>query len=163
MQKFIVYITTEDMSYLENKNFECFILSSKLSSDFKKSFKLKAREKIVLGENINDCLDFNLDGVILDFSSSKNISSDWKAIKSSLQNKITGIITRNRRHEAMLVSECEPDFIIFKAWKDGSENTKILTSWYQEMFLIQSALFVQESLDYQDFETDFVIISDTML
>ncbi len=161
MQKFIILITTEDYTLINNPDLECFILSQDLSFDFKKEFALQAKEKIVLAQNLKDLKDFNLDGVVLDLSGVQNISLEWKTIKSELKNKITGLITRNRRHEAMLTSECEPDFIIFKAWAEGLEKTKELTSWYQEMFLIQSALWPQEDLDAKDFETDFLIISNT--
>lgn len=163
MQRFIILITKEELALIDHPDFECFILSQTLSADFKKDFANKAKDKITLAQNIKDCQEFNLDGVLLDFSSSKDIASNWKSLKPALKGKFIGIITRNRRHESMLVSECEPDFIIFKAWLDGAEKIKELTSWYHEMFLIQSALFVQENINYQEFETDFVIIPDTML
>ena len=163
MQKFIILLTKEEFKYIENPDFECFILSETLSADFKKNFALKAKDKIVLAQNLKDMTDFNLDGVVLDFSMVQNISFEWKKIKPQVSGKITGLITRNRRHEAMLTSECEPDFIIFKAWCDGIDKIKELTSWYQEMFLIQSALWPQENLNTQDFETEFVILFDEMM
>ncbi|MBR6409617.1 MAG: hypothetical protein IKS23_05225 [Alphaproteobacteria bacterium] len=160
MQKIILKISHEDLSPIDDKKFECFILDEGLSSHFKNEFalKAKAKEKLVLALSLSDCLAYKLDGIILDLSKSQHIAADYKKLTKDLKNKFIGAICRNRRHEAMLVSECEPDFIIFKAWKDGSDKIKELTSWYNEMFLIQSALYPQENIDYPSFETDFVIL-----
>ncbi len=160
MQKIILKISHEDLSLIDDQKLECFILDENLSSHFKNEFtlKAKAKNKLVLGLSLSDVLAYNLDGIVLDLSKSKNIKTDFKTQTKDLKNKFTGIICRNRRHEAMIASECEPDFIIFKAWQDGSDKIKELTSWYNEMFLIQSALYPQENIDYQSFQTDFVIL-----
>lgn len=164
MQKFIINITDENLSLLDDSNAECFILNSNLSRNFIKQFAQKAKEKdkLVLTEQEELCSENNLDGVILDLSKSENIEADYKNLTRNLKNKIIGAICRNRRHEAMLLSECEPDFIIFKAWKDGAEKVIELTQWYNEFFLIQSALLpVDKDIDIANFKTDFVIFDDT--
>ena len=90
------------------------------------------------------------------------IRKDFEQETATLKNKFSGIICRNRRHEAMLASECEPDFLVFRAWADGQEKVRELTAWYSEMFLIQSALLpMEENLDFETFQTDFVILDDT--
>ena len=62
----------------------------------------------------------------------------------------------------MLASECEPDFVAFRAWHDGKQKIRDLTDWYNEFFLIQSALVPQDdNLDFSGFKTDFVILDDT--
>ena len=159
MQKFIILINNENLEILENKDFECFILREELSSHFKKTFAEAAKQqsKITLALSVSDCLAYNLDGVLLDLSKSEHIRRDYKTLTKDLKGKIIGLITRNRRHESMLISECEPDFIVFKAWQDGLNKTKELTSWYNEMFLIQSALWPMEELNFKDFKTDFII------
>ena len=162
MQKIILKITNENALILTDTRFECFILGENLSSGFKKQFAEIAlkKNKITIAESISDCLAYGFDGVLLDFSKSEHIGADYKKYAKDLKGKIIGAITRNRRHEAMLTSECEPDFVVFKAWQDGAEKVKELTSWYNEMFLIQSALLPQEDVDYKSFETDFVILED---
>ncbi|MBO4285095.1 MAG: hypothetical protein J5895_02555 [Alphaproteobacteria bacterium] len=162
MQKFIIQIEEENFVWPEDKNLECFLLSNDLSASFKADFALKAKKngKIVLGFSADDCLSYQLDGVLLDLSKSENIKKDYQSGAENLKNKIVGAICRNRRHEAMLVSECEPDFVVFKAWADGAEKVKELTAWYAEMFLIQSALLPVDEVDYSAFKTDFVILSD---
>lgn len=98
--------------------------------------------------------------LLLDLNKSEHVACDYLEQTKDLKGKIVGVVTRNRRHEAMLVSECEPGFVIFRAWQDGIEKIKELTSWYNEMFLIQSALLPMEDIDYASFETDFVILDD---
>ncbi len=162
MQKIILHITKEDFAPITDSRFECFILSEDLSSHFKNEFTLKAKQlnKLVLGLSISDVLAYNLDGIVLDLSKSEHIAADYKKQTKDLKNKIVGIICRNRRHEAMLASECEPDFLVFRAWRDGIEKVKELTSWYNEMFLIQSALLPMEEIDYSSFKTDFVVLDN---
>ena len=163
MQKFIINITKQNFELLKNPDLECFILSQCLDDSFKSEFSKKAKEhqKLVLSCDAKTTVDFNLDGVIIDLSKSENIQTDYKALTKGLKNKFVGAICRNRRHEAMLVGECEPDFVIFKAWIDGKEKVQELTSWFNEMFLLQSALLPVEDVDFSNFATDFVILDDT--
>lgn len=160
MQKIITNLIDENMSLLDDARLECFVLQENLPSHFKAQFALQAakKNKITLGLSVSDCLAYRLDGIILDLSKSDHISADYKKMTKDLKNKFIGVITRNRRHEAMLVSECEPDFVIFRAWQDGIDKINELTSWYHEMFLIQSALLPMEDINYQSFQTDFVIL-----
>jgi len=163
MQKIILKIETENLKLINDSSLECFILSENLNSHFKQEFAQSAKQKnkIVLGISLSDVLAYNLDGIILDLSKSEHIKKDYARQIKELKNKFIGIICRPRRHEAMITSECEPDFLIIKAWKDGAEKIRELTSWYNEMFLIQSALYPQEDIDYSSFKTDFVILPDT--
>lgn len=162
MQKFILYISNENLDLINNHLAECFILSKDLSPDFKQKFAQKAKDlhKIILGQSTEECLTYALDGVLIDLSKSEDIAQDYAASVKDLKGKIVGVISRNRRHEAMLISECEPDFIVFRIWKDGQENLQALTSWYAELFLIRSAVMPMESLNYQNFASDFVILDD---
>lgn len=164
MQKFIIKISEPDDSLLNNPECECFILSSDLPENFIGEFlsKAKTSDKIVLTDNAELCAKLNFDGVLLDLSKSENIGADYQAQTANLKRKFIGVICRNRRHEAMLVSECEPDFIAFRAWKDGAEKVKELTDWYEEFFLIGAALLpMDDDLDFSAFKTDYVILDNT--
>ena len=163
MQKFILHITTQNFDFIKDNRFECFILAHDLSLDFKQKFVQKVKEagKTVLGESAQDCLTYALDGVLIDLTKSDHIAQDYTSATQGLKGKFIGVISRNRRHEAMLISECEPDFIVFKVWTDGKEKLQDLTAWYAELFLIQSAIMPMESLDYRQFTSDFVILDDS--
>lgn len=163
MQKFIINITTQNFDLLQDKALECFILPQNLPQGFIQEFAkaAKALDKIVLSDEPKTCNQNHLDGVIVDFSKSENIATDFRALKQNLQNKFIGIISRNRRHEAMLISECEPDFVIFQAYREGIKNIKELCRWYNEMFLLQSALWIREDgIAIDGHETDFLILDD---
>lgn len=163
MQKFIINITGEDMSLLDDENLECFVVKAAAAPAFRAKFAAAARAKgkLVLTDDVQVCKNEDFDGVLADFSRSENIAADFKALAAGLKKKFVGLITRNRRHEAMLVSECEPDFVAFRAWREGAEQVQALTSWYAEMFLLQSALLPEDDdLDFTAFATDFVILDD---
>lgn len=167
MQKFIIKITEENAELIQDTTIECYVLTSTLSPEFITSFASQAssQKKIVLveGENAaNICKSNNLDGIILDVSSSEDIKTDCMRVQRIIgDGKRVGLITRNRRHEAMLASECEPDFVIFQAWNDGCEKVKELVAWYNELFLILSAVVCRdENVAFEDFNADIVILSD---
>ena len=164
MQKIIYRIDEENTAFLNALDEDCYVLNTALSRDFCLKFIGVAAktDKIVLfyGENaVEKCLDCGGDGVIMDLGAEK-LKEQMSSLRKSLgKGKFVGLFTRNRRHESMLVSEVEPDFVVFKVWKDGFENIKELTDWYQEFFLIQSAAWlVDDDISAADsLQTDFVI------
>lgn len=168
MQNLIVRITQENFSQLENSKIGCFILPDSTNTAFAEAFieKAHANNKLVLAQGANS-LEFYLthhtDGLIIDTAKEEKPQKTVKAVQKKAPKAILGVICRNRRHEAMLVSECEPDFVIFKIWADGIENNKEFLAWYNELFLIQSAAQIEEPCNYADLTTDFVILNDADL
>ena len=166
MPKFILYISKEDFSALKNKEIECFVVDASLSADFLSEFnrQAQAQSKIVLayGENAAAiCQQYEMDGLVQDLSSSPNPQKDSQNLRQKAGSKILGLISRNRRHEAMIISEAEPDFLIFKVWSAGEPGSKDLVKWYNELFLIQSAIWVEdENADFMGYETDNVILNN---
>lgn len=166
MQKFIITITEENDELIQDSAIECYLLTSSLSKKFMSDFAKKAAraQKLVLvqGENAPALSkELGLDGFVLDVSHAEKIKAEYeKAKKAAGNDKVSGLIVRNRRHEAMIASECEPDFIIFQAWKEGLEHTRELVSWYSELFLIQSAILCEEDVDFEKINADIVILND---
>ncbi|MCM1323540.1 MAG: hypothetical protein NC218_05215 [Acetobacter sp.] len=163
MQKNIVRVEMADDKILENLTEECYVLNTALEEAFCGAFVKKAGkdERIVLfyGENaVGVAKQFGADGVILDFGA-EGLKEKMAKVRQELgQGGVVGLFTRNRRHESMLVSEVEPDFVIFKVWKDGFEQVKELTDWYADFFLIQSAAWVMEDgVRFEELRTDCVI------
>lgn len=164
MQKNIIRIDDENSNIWENMTEECYVLNVALDDSFCQKFIAKAaqNEQIVLfyGEGaVSSAKKYAADGVVLDLGSD-DVKEKLKTIRKELSPKsIVGLFTRNRRHESMLVSEAEPDFIVFKVWKDGFENIKELTNWYADFFLIQSAAWEMEDFggEINDLRTDFII------
>lgn len=166
MQNLIIKITQENENLLTASELKCFILEDSLSPDFIKKFCTLARTagKLVLfsGERAPELYRQKMgDGLIVDTTKEENPKKKIKEIQASCPKALLGVICRNRRHEAMLVSECEPDFIIFRFWKDGFAANAELLNWYNDLFLIQSAVQPEEKIDFTGLPADFVILSDT--
>ena len=165
MQNLIINITQENFKLLEDDNFRCFILPQNLSKKFKQEFINKAKQKeklcLLFGDNADE--EYALlgaDGIILDLSKEEKPQKIIKDFRQKNQKALLGVISRNRRHEAMLISECEPDFIIFKVWSDGLEKSKELLDWYGEFFLIQAAIMPMEGCLTEGLPADFIIKND---
>lgn len=166
MQNFIIRITQENTNLLDDEKIGCFILPDTVSAEFTENFITLAhqKEKLVLvsGDNALQLYkQFNPDGLVLNTVKEGNPRKYIEDIRSQAKKAVIGAVSRNRRHEAMLVSEAEPDFIIFQFWKDGLQNNLELLDWYNEFFLIQNAAWPQEDIDTNTIKSDFVILDDT--
>lgn len=166
MQKFIVKLTNQDITLIDDANLECFVVDIKQPEADKLIARIKAKDKIALIEGNNEeiysfCRKYNADGILIDLSKSEHCAKDVNYARKQIGDKILGVISRNRRHEAMLISECEPDFVAFKVWNEGIEQVKELLSWYTEMFLIQSAAVLAEPIDnVEQLDCDIVVCSE---
>lgn len=165
MQNFIIRITQENFKLLNCAEIGCFILPDTTSPEFAFEFikKAQATDKLVLADGEN-ALDFYLqykpDGLILNTIKAEKPQKLIKEVQKKAPKATLGVITRNRRHEAMIISECEPDFVIFKFWKDGFESNKELLDWYAELFLIQNAAQIDDDCDFSALNADFIILDD---
>lgn len=163
MQKIIRVDEKKDFDLLAAQA-DCFVLASELEKEYCLQFIKQAQklDKIVLfyGEKaVECCVNYDADGVVLDFGADE-VQEKTAILRKKLgKGKFVGLFTRNRKHESMLVSEAEPDFVVFKVWKDGFDKVKELTDWYNDFFLIQSAAWLMdEDVDVISLRTDFVII-----
>lgn len=165
MQNLIINITQENFNLISNAQINCYILNSNLNSAFIAEFVNKAHseKKLVLisGENnLETYINNSADGLIIDTSKDENPKKRIKELQAKAKKAFIGVISRNRRHEAMLISECEPDFLIFKFWENGFAENLELLHWYNELFLIQSAAQIEEDFDYSSIDSDFIIMDD---
>ena len=163
MQKFIVKLTNQDATLIDDTALECFVVDTAQKGADKLTAQITAKNKIALleGENACDmCKSWSADGVLIDLSKSEHCAKDVNFARKQIGDKVLGVISRNRRHEAMLISECEPDFVAFKVWNDGIEQVKEVLSWYTEMFLIQSAAVLAEPISsLNQLDCDIIVCS----
>ena len=159
----IIKIDTPNNAYLSNLDKECYILSSNLDDSYCTSIINKAlnEKKIILfygDDAVNKAQKLKASGVVVRLKDDK-LKPQMESLKKELgKNSIIGLFSRNRRHEAMLTSELEPDFIIFKVWKEGLDKTLELLSWYNDFFLIQSCAWLEDDdIDLSLINTDFII------
>lgn len=167
MQNFIIRITQENDALIANQSIGCFILEETLTPAFAAAFVLKAHqaEKLVLcagDKAAENYRQYQADGFVVDTVKEVAPQKILKPYREKFPKAIIGAVCRNRRHEAMLVSECEPDFVIFKFWQDGLETNRELLAWYNELFLIQSAAQIEEKIDWRSLSADFLIVSDVV-
>lgn len=163
MQKFIVRMESEEKRFSDKMEGECYALNAALDEEYCREFveKAAAESRIVLfyGEGaVKTAVHLGADGVILDLGV-EGLKEKMAAVRKELgKSGVVGLFTRNRRHESMIVSEAEPDFVVFKVWKDGFESVRELTDWYNDFFLIQSAAWIMEDgVPSEELRTDFVI------
>ncbi|MBR1903713.1 MAG: hypothetical protein IJ824_00845, partial [Alphaproteobacteria bacterium] len=159
MQNFIIRITQENFKLINDARFSCFILPETADTSFAAKFAVRAREngKLTLCEGKNaleNYQQYKTDGLILDTITDPKPEKTVKTAQQKAPQAIIGVISRNRRHEAMLISECEPDFIIFKVWTNGLAHNRELLSWYNELFLIQYAAQPEENTDWSSLPAD---------
>ncbi len=166
MPKFILKISSlEQQNYINIKDVDCFIFSTQLPENYliTQINKVKEIGKISLleGDNAADfVVKFDADGIIIDLTQCSNIKKEINHYKKQIGSRFLGVICRNRRHEAMIVSENEPDFIIFRLGKDENNKTKELTSWYEEFFLLQMAIeIMDDDIDFLSYQTDIIILT----
>lgn len=166
MQNFIIRITQKNFNLINAAECQCFILPPETASEFVSAFvqKVHMLGKLVLAEGENAVQfyqEYGLDGVLIDTVKEAKPQKMIEQVQKQIPQAVLGVISRNRRHEAMLVSECEPDFVAFKVWHEGIEQTKELLKWYNELFLIQSAAQIEdENVNIAELTADFVIIDD---
>lgn len=141
-------------------------MNAALDEEYCREFveKAAAESRIVLfyGEGaVKTAVHLGADGVILDLGV-EGLKEKMAAVRKELgKSGVVGLFTRNRRHESMIVSEAEPDFVVFKVWKDGFESVRELTDWYNDFFLIQSAAWIMEDgVPTEELRTDFVITAE---
>lgn len=163
MQKFIVRVESEEKRFSDKMEGECYALNAALDEEYCREFveKAAAESRIVLfyGEGaVKTAVHLGADGVILDLGA-EGLKEKMAAVRKELgKSGVVGLFTRNWRHESMIVSEAEPDFVVFKVWKDGFESVRELTDWYNDFFLIQSAAWTMEDgVPTEELRTDFVI------
>lgn len=164
MPKFIIKIS--DAASADNfaADAECFIIDTDGAGIDVSALcdRLQKAGKIVLlsgSRAVELCQSLPADGLIADLRESSRIKQDMAALRKACPNRVLGVVCRNRRHEAMIVSENEPDFVIFRVWQDGWQKTRELALWYSQLFLIQMAVEPEGAADFADFGADMVILS----
>ncbi len=166
MPNFILNINSQDDDLmLSNPDIQCYLLNSDIENELlhRLVHQISSVGKISLlygGKSLNLFSSTTADGILVDLSKSNNIKKDILRIREQLKDGILGAICRNRRHEAMLVSENEPDFIVFKIWSDGADKTLELAKWYNEFFLLQMAIAPQDKeVNFEQYPADIVILT----
>lgn len=158
MPQIILKINSNSDKIFNNEKVCCYIADTSL--DDNKIRELIKTGKMVLAQGDDDwefCRKHNLDGIVIEIDDKKPVKSQIKPLREKLTKKTLGVVIPARRHEAMLASETEPEFVAFKI--DDLAKQEDLIDWYNELFLLPLALeFRGETPPLQQLKTDFVII-----
>ncbi len=162
MPQFILNINSTSDTVFRDGNICCYLLSENLPDGYVQSFSAEGRLVLLGGKNAAErCRSLNVDGVVADISSDYPIKAQVSKISEKLgKGKVLGTVVCARRHEAMLVSETEPQFVAFRFAPEEKEKARELIAWYNDLFLIQSAVDLRDGLqNLNGVDTDFVIIN----
>lgn len=158
MPKFIIKIGHDDKELINNQDICCYIVSKDSAPDVFE--KAKNSDKLVLTEDMDFCEGKALDGVIINHQIDEKFPKYMKTLQKKTAKKFLGIVCPLRRHEAMIASEAEPDFVIFDTKDSLSEEECNVLQWYAELFLIQSAIIYNPKVDENLLNiADFVILN----
>ena len=161
MPQIILKINNEKDKIYEADDICCYIASTSLSNSILD--KIIKTNKLLLwqGEKAEDKIENTGNGIVISTNSREPIKAQLKSIRKQLKRpKILGAIIEPSRHEAMLASEIEPEFVAIRIRQENIAKAKEIIAWYNELFLIQIAADMSEYKGSKDdFDVDFVIIN----
>lgn len=162
MPKFIIKINTPQEQIADNSDICCFVLNTSLGEEFITSFDSGEKQVLLSGENSAElCKKLDLDGVYLDINPEIPTKQQVLPVRDILgKRRVIGTLINPSRHAAMLVSEFEPEFVAFRHSGFKEDSATDIIQWYNELFLIQSAVDYGDNYGgFADVAADFVIIS----
>lgn len=163
MQSFIIKIENNAGDWTDEPAVGCYLINSAMPEKDLVSVveKLRPFNKQILIEGCDAaslCLKLDLDGVLVEVDPGQPYKKQLQPVREIIGNKkALGVICPVERHAAMLVSEAEPEFVVFRV--DNDNHDAEIIRWYNELFLIQSGV-VRGAFagDLTVFDTDFQII-----
>ena len=158
MPKFMLKIGSDDQNLINNEDICCYIADEKSSKAV--LAQAVSSDKLVLGTNKEFMQQLGLDGLLLTTEIDEKFAKSIKPLQKELKGKYLGICSNPTRHEAMLASEAEPDFLCFLLNEENQAQAKEVIKWYSELFLIQMVVPYFEKMDEEILEiADFVILN----
>ncbi len=162
MPKFILKINQSTDAVYDDDAICCYLLDTSLGKEFISKFNAQDKMKLLCGKNATElCGEYQADGILFEPDLKQPLKVQIKKARTQIGKKVLGVVICPRRHEAMLAGETEPEFVAFSFSKEESNQAKEVISWYNELFLIQSALDMEKEVlaDAASYDTDFIIIN----
>lgn len=161
MPKFILKINADDAVLINNEDICCYLADEKSNPEIVNAAQASDKLLLAVGENAAaDCTERNLDGALIIHEVDDKFAKFIKPLQKQLSKKFFAVSCAPTRHQAMIASEIEPDFVAFKIALDKQAEAKEVLRWYAELFLVQSALFYDPQLDEEVLNlTDFIILN----
>ena len=156
MPQIILKINSSDDKIYTSDNICCYLIGEDVSLD--KIAEVTSVGKPVLMQDTTNAIT---DGCVVNVDSSLPVKSQLRPIREKIgSKKILGVIIEPSRHEAMLASEVEPEFVAFRLTRENLADAVEVIDWYNDLFLIQSAADLSvEKIDVKGIDIDFIIIN----
>ena len=146
----------------KSDNIVSYLIDASLGENFIKNFTNDGKMVLLCGKDAaSTCKELNVDGIVSELDINLPIKAQVTMIREIIGGqKVFGAIIPARKHEAMLVSETDPDFVCFKFTGEINPRANDIIQWYNDLFLIQLAIDMTEvKHDLCGEDTDFIIIN----
>lgn len=162
MPKIILKINSAADTVYDSDDVCCYLAAASLPEDMLEKCRKTGKMVLLCGAGAAEkCKAQALDGIVIEPDAKKPLKAQVKKEQAVIgAHKALGIIIPAHRHEAMLAGETEPDFVAFKFAPEEAGAAFEIIRWYNELFLIQSAIDLSSGLqDIAGIDVDFVIIN----
>lgn len=162
MPRFILKITAADNILTDNEDICCYLADENSAPSVLDAAVRSDKLVLACGDNAAEfCVSQNLDGVLTGNAVDEKYAKFIKQLQKQIgSKKFFGAVVNASRHEAMLASETEPEFVAFRADAANIGGLPEILDWYAELFLIQSALVYDKNLPPELWtKTDFLILN----
>lgn len=162
MPEIILKINHAEDKIYQSDNICCYIADANLPQSVVDNIIKTGKMFLLFGaKNAEQVKSMQAAGAVVSLDSSQPIKKQLRPLRENLgAKKVLGAIIEPSRHEAMLASEVEPEFVAFRITAQNQDKARDIIAWYNDLFLIQSAAdFSGGVLDISDLDVDFVIIN----
>ena len=164
MPQIILKINTINDKIYDSENVCCYLADASLPENSLQKIKNSGKLLLLFGDKAAEKLKpLDADGIVVWTDSKKPIKAQIRPLREKIgAKKALGVVIAAIRHEAMLASEVEPEFVAFRLDQENKGLEADVIKWYNELFLIQSAIDLSSGLqDIKGLDVDFVIINSS--
>ncbi len=164
MPQIILKINTVNDKIYDSENVCCYLADASLPENSLQKIKNSGKLLLLFGDKAAEKLKpLDADGIVVWTDSKKPIKAQIRPLREKIgAKKALGVVIAATRHEAMLASEVEPEFVAFRLDQENKGLEADVIKWYNELFLIQSAIDLSSGLqDIKGLDVDFVIINSS--
>lgn len=162
MPQFILKINSADDQIYDDEKIVCYVADAALPDSLLARLNSGSRMLLLSGHRAAErCRELKADGVLVELDPSKPVKAQLEKHRAAAaENALIVPVIPPRRHEAMLAAETEPPFVAFAVTAAGRDAVLPVLKWYNELFLIQSAVDLTAGpADISGWDADFIIIN----
>ena len=162
MPQFILKINSPADTVYDDEKIVCYAADAALPDSLLAKLNSGSRMLLLAGPDAaKRCKELNADGILAPLDPSKPVKAQLEKQQAAAgKTAVVVPVIPPRRHEAMLASETEPPFVAFAVTPANREAVFPVLKWYNDLFLIQSAVdLTAGAVELSGLDADFVIIN----